>query len=92
MSQTSKLAFLNFKIDTCASSLPVKITVGNFVVDLLETAIVKDIDFVYVPFDNFPAFRAIQKHRFNVIVVSVHFSIKTILFGLADVFESSKYM
>ena len=65
MSLPSKLAFLNFKVDICASSLLVKVVVRKFVgsenvADLSETAIVKDIDFVYDPFDNFPALRAIQ--------------------------------
>ena len=58
MFQLFKLAaLLNFKVYTCASSLLVKFVVGNFVgpedvADLLQTAIVKDIDIVYVPFDN----------------------------------------
>ena len=65
MSQPSKPAFLDFKIDTCAPSLLIQVVVGNFVgpedvADPSQTAVVKGIDFVYVPFDNSPAFRAIQ--------------------------------
>ena len=65
MSQPSELAFLNFEVDTGASSLLVKVVVANFVepedvADLSETAIVKRTDFVYVPFDSSPTFRAIQ--------------------------------
>jgi len=65
MSQPSKPAFLDFKIDTCAPSLLVQVIVGNFVgpedvVDPSQTAIVTGIDFVYVPFDNSPAFRAVH--------------------------------
>ena len=65
MSQPSKPTFLDFKIYTCAPSLLVKVIVGNFlgsedVADPSQTAIVKSIDFVYVPLDNSPAFRAVQ--------------------------------
>ena len=65
MSQSSKPAFLDFKINTCASSLLVQVIVGKFVgpedvADPSQTAIVKSIDFVYVPLDNSPAFRAVQ--------------------------------
>ena len=96
MSQPSELAFLNFEVDTGASSLLVKVIVGNFVgpedvADLSQTAIVKGTDFVYVSFDNSPTFRAIQKHSNpNVTVVDAHFSLKAILFRLPDVFESTK--
>ena len=65
MSQPSEPVFLNFEVDTGASSLLEKVVVGNFVgpedvIDLSQTAIVKGTDFVYVPFDNFPTFRAMQ--------------------------------
>ena len=65
MSQPSEPAFLNFEVDTGASSLLEEVVVGTFVgpediADLSQTAIVKGTDFVYVPFDNSPTFRAIQ--------------------------------
>ena len=66
MSQPSEPAYVNFEVDTGASSLLVKVVVGNFVGpedvgDISQTAIiVKSTDFVYVPFDNPPTFRAIQ--------------------------------
>lgn len=65
MPRPSKPEFLDSKIDTCAPSLLIQVVVGNFVgledvADLSQTAVVKSIDFVYVPFDNSPAFRAIQ--------------------------------
>ena len=65
MSQPSKPAFLDFKIYTCAPSLLVQVIVGNFagpedVADPSQTAIVKSIDFVYVPLDNSPAVRALK--------------------------------
>jgi len=51
MSQPSKPAFLDFKIDTCAPSLLAQVIVGNFVgpedvADHSQTAIVKGIEFV----------------------------------------------
>ena len=71
MSQPSKPSFLDFKIDTCAPSLLIQVVVGNFVgpedvADPLQTAVVKGIDFVYVPFDNSPEFTAIQLHAVTV--------------------------
>ena len=65
MSQPSKQAFLDFKIPTCAPSLLVQVIVGNFVgpgdvADLSQTVVVKNIDFIYVPLDNSPAFRSVQ--------------------------------
>jgi len=65
MSQPSQLAFFDFEIYTCAPSPLVQVVVGNFVgpedvADPLQTAIVKSIDFVYVPLDNSPAFRAVK--------------------------------
>ena len=65
MTQPSKPTFLDFKIDTCAPSPLVQVVVGNFVgpedvADPTQAAVVKGIDFANVPFDNSPAFRAIQ--------------------------------
>ena len=76
-------------------SLLVQVIVGNFVgpedvADPSQTAVVKNIDFIYVPLDNSPAFRAVQYHRFNVTVVDAHFSLKAILLRLPDVSKSTK--
>jgi len=65
MSQPTRPAFLDLKIGTCAPSLLVQIVVGNFVgpddvAEPSQTPLVKSIDFGYVPFDNSPAFRAVQ--------------------------------
>ena len=66
-------AFLDFKIYFCAPSLLVQVIVGNFVgpeevADPSQTAIMKNIDFVYVPLDNSLAFRAVQWHSLTLLL------------------------